>query len=138
MRTTEEILNRIRERQPHDACGFEWPYYLGQLPFDKAKPHLKDGVKAEEWPAPKTDEQIKTEAIEYMPFAWQKANDCRGISAYRSLAHYMAWLWLLGEDEFDDIQEYEFYGKPQLERICAYFGLDPKQWDDGSRTNVDG
>jgi hypothetical protein len=71
-----------------------------------------------------------------MDFAWDKANNGRGISANRSIAHYQAWLWLLGVEWCDTLMDdYEFYGKPQLIRICEYLGLDPKQWDDGERVN---
>lgn len=136
MRTQQEILSRIEQRKKGDPLGFEWPIYFESLTFENAKPFIKEDATKESWGEPKTVESIRQEAIEYMPFAWEKANDCRGISANRSIYHYMAWLWLLGEDGFDDLfDSYEYYGKPQLERVCKYFVLDPKKWDDGIRTN---
>jgi len=75
-----------------------------------------------------------------MPFAWEKANGCRGISASRSLRHMVAWLWLDGQDEFlekwNDLRDYEYYGKPQLIAICELYGIDWKKFDDGVRTNI--
>ena len=115
--------------------GFETPYYIYALTYENAKKYLKPECNGKDW-KPTTEEEIKKEASEYMPFAWEKANGCRGISAGRSIAHYIAWLWLLGED-FDDMEDYEFYGKPQLIRVCEYFGLDHKQWDNKVRTNTD-
>lgn len=74
--------------------------------------------------------------IEYMPFAWEKANNCRGLSAGRSLAHYTAWLWLDGDNEiWPTLEDYEYYGKDKLVEICNYLGIDSKQWDDGIRKN---
>lgn len=137
MRTAEEIIKRIDERREHDLFGFEWPYYLDGLTFEQAKPYLKEDATGENWKV-KTATEIRQEAIDYMSFAWDKANNCRGISANRSISHYQAWLWMLGEDWADSLwDDYEYYGKPQLVRICEYFGLDQNQWDDGIRTNTD-
>lgn len=136
MRTPEEVIARIEARKDGDMFGFEWPYYLGALTFEQAKPYLRAEATAEGWEGPKSLETIRAEAIDYMEFAWGKANNCRGISANRSISHYIAWLWLLGEDWGDSLMDdYRYYGKPQLERICEFFGLDPKKWDDGVRTN---
>jgi hypothetical protein len=135
MRTQEEILQRIAARKSEDVFGFEIPYYVNALSFENAKPFLVEGTKPEEW-TQQDAEAVRKEAIDYMAFAWEKANNCRGISANRSISHYQAWLWLLGVEWCDRLwDDYEFYGKPQLIRICEYFGLDPKKWDDGIRTN---
>jgi len=140
MRTQEEILERIKERKPEDVFGFEWLEYAMALTRESAETLkgsvLKADVDLEDWPQPFTkDEEIRSRCVEYMEFAWEKANDCRGISSWRSLAHYKAWLWLLGSDEFDDIEDYEYYGKDELVCICEYLGLDASQWDDGIRVN---
>ena len=138
MRTTEEVIARINARMDNDILGFEWPIYLEVLPFEQAKPFLVAEATADKWPAPKTLEQIRQEAKEYLAFAWDKANNCRGMSANRSIMHYQAWLWLLGEDWGDALMDnYEFYGKPQLEKISEYFGVNWAELDDGRRTNTD-
>jgi hypothetical protein len=67
-----------------------------------------------------------------MPFAWEKANDCRGLSANRSIEHMTAWLWMLGDDLADKMDGlYEYYGKPCLRAICEKYGCKWQQWDDG-------
>ncbi len=138
MRSVDEILARIEDRKEADLFGFEWPFYLYALPFVAAKSYLKDDASPEYWEGPLTDEQIRNRASEYLPFAWEKANNCRGISANRSISHYIAWLWLLGETWGDALMDhYEFYGKPQLERISEYFGVDWKSLDDGRRSNTE-
>jgi hypothetical protein len=137
VRTEREILDRIEARKEEDMFGFEWPYYLSGLSFDAAKKYLKPEAVAEGWEIKDAD-ALRQEAIDYMPFAWDKANNCRGISVNRSVMHYQAWLWLLGEDWGDQLMDdYEYYGKPQLVRVCEYLGLDPKQWDDGIRSNTE-
>lgn len=142
MRTQAEILQRIKEAEKRDMFGFEWQEYLGALTKEsletlrgtllKADAKLDDIKQTFE-----SDDAIRKQAIEYMPFAWEKANNGRGISAARSLMHYKAWLWLLGQDWIDEHDEYQFYGKDNLVRICKFLDLDSKQWDDGRRVNSD-
>ena len=139
MRTDEQILDRIKEVREHDHFGFGWPDLVYRLPFEKAKQFLKEDAKSEDWKAaPRDHESLLKEMKDYMTFAWTKANDCRGISAYRSLLHMESWLWLLGEDEFInklDIQNYTHYGKPQLRAICEKYNIDWKSLDDGEWRN---
>lgn len=49
MRTDEEIIARIAEVDKRDFFGFETSDLVVRLPFEKAKPFLKDDAKAEEW-----------------------------------------------------------------------------------------
>jgi hypothetical protein len=142
-RTQKEIVDRINDRKAADIFGFEWGEYLGYLDYDHAKPFIKEGTTAEEWAAPPacTKEALVEVMRDYMEFAWGKANDMRGISANRSVEHYIAWLWLAGEDDFgaEVEQEYEdnyqHYGKEILIMICERYGWDYSKWDNGERTN---
>ena len=138
MRTQEEIVKRIHERRGGDLLGFEVNIYLHYLDYEHAKPFLKKGVESKDW---EQEKETPAEKIKgYMDFAWDKANNCRGISAGRSLQHMVAWLWLDGQDKFlkewNDLRNYEYYGKPQLIAICELYGIDWKQYDDGVRTNT--
>jgi hypothetical protein len=139
MRTQAEIVERIKQAMERDIFGFEWYEYALCLTPESAESlrgiAIKKNADLSNWPYYKTDKDLRDRCIDYMPFAWEKANNCRGVSAWRSLSHYKAWLWLLGQDDFDDIDDYEFYGKDQLRRICDFLGLDPDQWDDGIRVN---
>ena len=139
MRTQDEIVARIEARQDDDCFGFEICEYLPYLDYSHAKAFLKDEVGEDDWNAPRDISKVKDEMKDYMEFAWDKANNCRGISANRSISHYVAWLWLDGQTEMADSLEenYEFYGKPQLVQVCEYLELDHKQWDDGRRSNVE-
>jgi len=133
-RTNEEIVAEIERAKAGDMFGFYSGDLIYALPFELAKPHLKPEAKAEEW-VQQTDPA--KEIREYMPFAWGKANDCRGLSAGRSVEHMQAWLWLDGKDELsrrlDDV--YEFYGKPCLVLVCKEYGIDWRALDSGDWTN---
>jgi len=142
--TAEAIAERLSARNKGDFLGFEVNEYAGCLPYELVKPYLKEGVTAEEWNtirAPRDRESVLKRMQEYMPFAFEKANSQRGISANRSILHYVAWTWLAGDgalsEEIENM-EHEFYGKPVLRKICERYGWDWKQWDNGELTNGEG
>jgi hypothetical protein len=132
-RTQEEILKRIADRTPEDPLGFEVNIYIAYLTYENAKPYLKDEITKEDWDS---DYEHPTDRMRsYLGFAWEKANGRRGISANRSIMHYGAWMWLIGEDKFAEellsFEGYRCYGKPQLKKICGYLGLEYQKYDDG-------
>lgn len=146
LRTQEEIIERIKwltEEQFRDFFGAARGDLVEFLTFENAKPFLRPDVTEESWNEIRKDatlENIKLAVADYMPFAWEKANNCRGISAQRSIDHMKAWLWLTGDDKaLDDLEavQYEHYGKEKLIFVAEYFGLDWSGWDDGVRTNTD-
>lgn len=134
MRTQQEILSRMKEVEKDDFFGYQRSDLLSYLDFENAKPFLKDEVTAEQWQ--KESRSPKEVMIDYLSFAWEKANDKRGLSASRSMDHYTSWLWLDGDEELHKtLSNYEYYGKPQLIEICKYLGVDHLQYDDGVREN---
>ena len=143
MRTQEEILARMKEREKDDPFGFERGDMLEHLTFENAKPYVKPETTAEDWK--KVEEERGPDPVQelkdYMAFAWEKANDERGLSANRSIMHCLAWLWLAEEDELlakvqhEYDENYKHYGKDILVMICEHFGLNWKQWDDGERSD---
>lgn len=135
MRTDEEILARIDAVKDNDWLGTEMTDLLVCLPFDAAKPHLNGDAIPGDWKvAPRDRDAVLARMLDYMPFAWDKANNQRGLSAGRSMSHFSAWTWLIEED-FGDLHDYVFYGKPHLVAICERFGWNHAQWDDGERSN---
>ncbi len=135
MRTQAEILERIEAVKNDDFFGFQRSDLIDYLDFEHAKPYLKDGVSEAQW-AEREILEPEQAILDYLPFAWEKANDERGLSANRSMEHMKAWLWLAGDDDVSWIDErYEFYGKPHLERISERFGFDWKAHDNGRRVN---
>lgn len=135
MRTPEEIVARVKERQPFDPFCFEIGELLAVLPVEQARPWLKEGVTVDQWkPQPRDRESVLARMLDYMPFAWDKANHCRGLSVYRSMSQFTSWVWLAGDD-FGNLLNYEYYGKPHLVAICEHYGWDHGQWDNGVRVN---
>ena len=135
IRTDEEILARVEEVKDRDWMGFERNDLIIYLPFDKARPFLVEGTTEDEWETlDRSRESVLKTMLDYMPFAWDKANNKRGFSAGRSMSHYAAWTWMAGDD-FGNLTDYECYGKDHLRKICNHYGWDADQWDDGVRDN---
>ena len=138
-RTQQEILDRIKAVKNDDIFGHQRGDLVDYLECDNAMPFISvDKVSKEQWRTVVVDnlKTPKEQMIAYMPFAFEKANGKRGLSASRSLEHYTAWLWLDGDEEiWPTLEDYENYGKDHLVTICKYLGIDPNQWDDGVREN---
>lgn len=144
MRTQQEILSRIGELGKEGVMDFfhaEKGDLMDFVEFEHVKDFLKEGVTEKEWEECRkelTEETIKQQMIDYMKFAWEKANGCRGLSASRTMSHYTAWLWLLGDEtvkEFGNLQDYQYYGKDNLVKLCQFLDLDSNVYDDGIRSN---
>lgn len=146
MRTQEEIIERIEQKKQLDIFGVHVGRLCHYLTWENAKPYYQEEwIKKVESGEEKygqgelTRDNVIAEIAQYMPFAWDKANNCRGLSAGQSIEHMNALCWLLGEDDLvekmEDPGEYYNYGKPLLEIICEKFELDWKQWDNGYRGN---
>lgn len=145
LRTQEEIIERIAylAEDFRDFSGAARGDLIEFLTFENAKPFLKPETTEEMWKdifKEVTPENIAFAVKDYMPFAWEKANDCRGLSAGRSVNHMEAWIWLLNDQELMDGLEavpYQHYGKEKLIFISEKFGIDWRALDDGVRTNTD-
>lgn len=141
MKTDDEILARISEIKDDDFFGFQSGDLISVLPWGCAKEFFKkefvDKVESgqEKYEPSKRDaESVKAAILAYMPFAWDKAENERGISSLRSIDHMRAWLFLLGDESshllaFTETEDnYSPYGKPILRKICEHFGWDTAQW----------
>lgn len=138
IRTQDEIVERIRLREPKDYFGFEIGEYIAYLDFEHAKEFLKEGTTAEEWnEAIKTRLPPKEAMIDYMPFAFEKAHGQRGISANRSIGHMIAWAWLINDGWATKIEtaygaDYRDYGLHILRMICELLEINPKEYGDNN------
>lgn len=131
-RTIDEIYKRLKNEPKliEDALNYEFygKLLVQFLPKEKL---IELGFEASDKfkPASLTDEEIIRQMKDYFDFAVDKALGQRGISASRSIAHYKAWIWLLGDDEFlQEIEnsEYAPYGVPILTKIGKKYGFDEK------------
>ena len=139
-RSHTEIVDRIKSVKEKDWLGIQVNDLLEYLPFSEAKQFLTETATAEDWdiyPKESNYSSIVQKIHDYMPFAWNKANDCKGLSAGRSLDHMKSWLWLIRRDLAVIQLEggHSMYGKPHLRAICEDFGWDWKKWDDGYWSN---
>jgi len=130
MKTQDEIVERYELRKHGDWLGFEVKEYFYALDLEHARPYFKEGADETKFVDPAyTDETVWEMMRDYMPFAREKADNERGISASRSILHYIAWIWLLGDDDFGEIVEREYkdnyhsYGKPILAMIEREYGF---------------
>lgn len=132
LKTPQEIKDRIEFVAQDDWMGTQRSDLIDYLPFADAKEFLKPEVTEEKWAARPIKSPME-EIAAYLPFAWGKANDCRGLSAGRSLDHIKAWLWLSGYGVIVDrhFQSYTHYGKFQLVIASAICGFDFAAVDDG-------
>lgn len=114
--------------EDNDMFGFAKEVYLEHMAWDEAKQHYNDEyVKSvEDGAEPNTQVTDVMEAaqdfLDYMVFAWMKAEDERGISASRSIVKLSAWLKVLGRNDLSELIEseglYNPYGAPALIAVC--------------------
>ncbi len=127
-RTQEEILQRFETAD--DFFGTQRVDLVSFMTFENAKKFLNDDFVLkvesgeEKWePSP----DAKTKIVEYLPFAYDKAEGQRGLSAARSLLHFKTWIWLDDPDFYDEIisemEDYYGYGIPVLDKISAKYGF---------------
>jgi hypothetical protein len=135
MRTPDEIVARIIARRLRDPLGFEINEYVLALDYEHARAFIRPETVAKDWGAPsyQSDEVVLERMQTYVDFAYEKINDERGISAHRSIGHYIAWLYLVGNDELRAWVEkevdtnYHSYGRHIMDRIVTAYGWIPSR-----------
>ena len=137
--TKEEVDTRYTERAPADMLGFEVDEYMPYMSVEGMRPLAKEGVTDEtlrEIQLTLTRGEMVADMERYMEFAIGKANDQRGISANRSIQHYIAWTWLAGDNDLSaEVErmyekEYHNWGLPILRKICEFYGFNPVRAED--------
>jgi len=132
-RSTDEILERA-EKGWGKSLDFTHEVLGDYLPFDTIKHWYKaefvevvaNGEKTAREPITSLTDAVQ-DFLDYMNFAWEKAEDERGISACRSIEKLSTWLWLFGRDDLrrliDDDELYNPYGAPALIAVCNEMGI---------------
>jgi methanogenic corrinoid protein MtbC1 len=120
-----EIAEKIMAED--SLMGFEHEIALDFLPFKSLKKYLNDEwiKKYEEGeqvsPCVSDIKEAVQDFLDYMVFAWMKARNERGISAYRSLVKLATWMRILGRPDIAGILsagDYIDYGKEELKTAC--------------------
>jgi len=127
MRTQEEIM--VRFEKADDLFGTQKIDLIDYMTFKNAKPYLQEEYVAkvesgeEKWEI-KTDP--KKEILEYLDFAYDKAEGERCLSAGRSMLHFRTWIWLEDDKFYNEvinlIDNYTNYGIPALNKISKHYG----------------
>lgn len=138
MKSNAEIAAEAKrlDEGSEDFFGFRREVLIGALPFDLARPWLKDDATPEEWSPLLNEEDRITGAREYLDFAWGKARDHRGISAGRSIQKMATWAWILGNEDLagaDDRDDYAMYGAPILADFSRWLGVPIPEGEDIAR-----
>ena len=145
MRDIKKVMERANKIDPF---GITMADPVEFMTFEQARPYLtEDAIEKyesgkEKWTYEKyTPENVSNKIKDYIEFAWDKANDGRGLSAYRSLLHFSNWFYMFGNEPCDELAEslldYEYYGKPWLVIISELLDIDWRKYDDGWWTNCD-
>lgn len=135
LRSKEEVIEKIRKvNSENNFLDFRTDVLLEYLDFESAKEFYK-----EEYAEKVNSGEIKHEYVtdlkecaqdflDYMGFAWMKAQDERGISASRSIQKLGAWLWLMNREDLEktinDDDLYNPYGAPALIEVCKQLGIE--------------
>ena len=128
-RTQEEIMKRFNESD--DLFGTQKGDLISFMEFENAKPYLKDEYVAdvesgkEKW---EVSTDAKKEILDYLEFAYGKAENERGLSANRSMLHFKTWIWLDDPEFYDkiipEIDDYYDYGISVLDSISKHYGFE--------------
>lgn len=135
IRPHDEIVEKYKDVKAEESFFDFRPEVLIQfLTFESAKPFFKPEYVAEveagtkEWTYVDTIEEAAQDFLDYMNFAWGKAEDERGISASRSIQKLSMWLWIMGREDLADIIHkdslYNPYGAPALIEVCRLMGIE--------------
>ena len=132
MKTQEEILERFN--QVDDIFRTQKSDLIDFMSFDVAKPYLQPDYVSQveageqEW---KSEIDSKSQILDYLPFAYDKAESEGWLSAARSMLHFKTWIWLDDEDFYNEVSDlidnYTDYGIPALNKISTHYGYKKKQ-----------
>lgn len=131
IRTQEEILERFN--QVDDILDIQKNDLAAYLSFENVKPFLtEEDVEKVENGDEKWEQSTdpKEDILDYLEFAYEKAENERGLSAYRSMLHFKTWIWLDNEEFYNEIidmlDNHTEYGIPALDKIAEHYDWERK------------
>ncbi len=103
-REDDEIVRYYEKVAKGDVFGIWGTELLLRVPLKDAEKFMKrdHGWTEESWEKSrlkKDHESVVNEMEDFFQFAWEKAVGHRGISANRSIVHYLIWSWLINDME---------------------------------------
>jgi hypothetical protein len=133
LRPSKEIKEQYESVKKNDFFGFSGEVFTSFINWEDGKEYYKEEYRnkvdaGEEQFSYTTDiKEAAQDFLDYMNFAWGKAQDQRGISSSRSISKLSAWLWCMNRPDLseeinrDDL--YNPYGAPALISICDKMGI---------------
>lgn len=126
MKTQEQIVQKVKASE--SLFGFDREVLITALDFEHAKEFVGEDMTKAEWGRlgyPRSEKKLREELVEYLPFALDKADAHRGLSASRSVDKVSMWAWLLDDNAYEKVEAagYENYGVPKLRAACEAFGI---------------
>jgi len=132
----EELLRDFKEFTKNDKLFFdESDVMLYYLKWEDAKSKITNKEYIEkiesgekEWRVLTDEDETVQDFLDYMVFAWGKAEDRRGLSAIRSVMKLGTWLHILSRSDLHGLIHtdgmYDPYGAPALIAVCKDLGID--------------
>lgn len=124
MKSFEQIVKRIRylENEKFRDIFETRADLISYLPYELAQEFTDlDEAGFNKVKTLYNRENIIKELVDYLSFAFEKAENQRGLSANRSIAHFENWLFVLEDQELYDFtsnhENYREYGLPILMKI---------------------
>ena len=129
LRTQEELKEKFDElRNSTHLFSFQIDVLIFYLTFEDTKIYLKEEFLKEieagtkQWLQITTIERCIQDFLDYMEFAFGKAENQRGLSACRSIDKLSIWLWIMNREDLYSIitneDLYNPYGAPALIEVC--------------------
>lgn len=146
LKSQDEIKDKFADIQKSELYfNFKGEVLMDYASYENIKAYLKEEyIKKIEsgeakWEAITSIEECAQDFLDYMNFAWGKAEDERGISASRSIQKLGMWLWLMSREDLAEIiandDLYNPYGAPALIEVCNQMGIDvPKSLIEFAKT----
>lgn len=131
-REDDEIVRYYEKIRANDIFGVWGTELLLRVPLSKAIPLMKSdhGWTEETWEKAKLKKDHETivgEMEDYFQFGTEKALGHRGLSASRSVHHYLAWCWLINDMELFaylmNDKNYANYGCPMLLAVAQKYDM---------------
>ena len=133
LQSSKSIREKYDTVKENDFFGFASQVYFEFIDWEDCKDlyqaeYIQDVESGKEKFEPITDiMEAAQDFLDYMNFAWGKAQDKRGISASRSITKLSAWLWIMGRpdlsEEIEKDELYNPYGASALISICEKMGI---------------
>ena len=124
MKSQDQIRERLLTQKKDEFNSLMWQASTYHPLQHYLPEYMKEGYE----PTPLTQENLIADMAEYMPFAIEKAEDQRGLSATRSIWKFQQWLWALDDELLVfKIGEYDDYGLKNLHEVADKYHLPLKE-----------